>query len=71
MLRTTVPGAARRRVWHPSEDYQVPFKFTGTIAKVAIKIGETKLTLQEQAEYEEVWGRGATTDYKSGTLNLA
>jgi len=41
-----------------SESYQVPFKFTGTIAKVVIKIGEAKLTPQEQEEYDEIWGRG-------------
>jgi len=45
-----------------SENYQVPFKFTGTIGKVAIKIGEEKLTPQEQAEYDEVWGRGAMAE---------
>ena len=45
-----------------SEDYQVPFKFTGTIGKVAIQIGEEKLTPQEQAEYDEVWGRGALAE---------
>jgi hypothetical protein len=45
-----------------SESYQVPFKFTGTIAKVAIKIGEAKLTPQEQEEYDEIWGRGALAE---------
>jgi hypothetical protein len=45
-----------------SEDYQVPFKFTGTISKVAIKIGEAKLTPKEQEEYDEIWGRGALAE---------
>jgi len=44
------------------KSYQVPFKFTGTIAKVAIKIGEAKLTPQEQAEYDEIWGRGVMAE---------
>ena len=33
-----------------SEDYAVPFNFTGTIGKVLIKLGESKLTPEAQRE---------------------
>ncbi len=45
-----------------SEDYHVPFKFTGTLAKVTIKLGEGKLTPGEQLEYDEVRGRGVMAE---------
>ncbi len=45
-----------------SEEYKVPFKFTGTIDKVVIKLGESKLTPQEQREYDEIRGRGVMAE---------
>ena len=34
-------------------DYQVPFKFTGTIGKLTIKLMPPKLTAAEQKELEQ------------------
>ena len=45
-----------------SEDYHVPFKFTGQIGKVAIRIGEEKLTPEEQREFDEIRGRGVLAE---------
>jgi arylsulfatase len=45
-----------------SEDYHVPFEFTGSIDKVWIKIGEEKLTPEEQRTLDEVRGRGAMAE---------
>ena len=42
-----------------SEDYRVPFKFTGKIDKVAVRLGEEKLTPEERREFDEIRGRGA------------
>jgi arylsulfatase A-like enzyme len=42
-----------------SEDYHVPFKFTGTIAKVAVRLGEEKLSPEEQKTFDEVRSLGA------------
>ncbi len=36
-----------------SEDYHVPFKFTGTLKKVIIDLGEAKLTAEDQKAMEE------------------
>jgi arylsulfatase len=36
-----------------SEDYHVPFKFTGTLNKVVIKLGEAKLTDADKTALEE------------------
>ena len=36
-----------------SEDYQVPFKFTGDLEKVTIKITEKKLTEEQLRQYRE------------------
>jgi arylsulfatase len=36
-----------------SEDYQVPFKFTGTIGKVVILLGDDKMTAADQKAMEE------------------
>ncbi|TAI62685.1 arylsulfatase [Bradyrhizobium sp. Leo170] len=36
-----------------SEDYQVPFKFTGTLNKVVVTIGESKLSAEDQKAYDE------------------
>ncbi len=42
------------------EDYadKMPFKFTGTIEKVVVRLGEQKLTPAEEHEVEEVRSRG-------------
>jgi hypothetical protein len=45
-----------------SEDYHVPFKFTGTLGKVVIKLGEGKLTPEEQSEYDEIRSRAVTAE---------
>jgi arylsulfatase len=45
-----------------SEDYQVPFKFTGTIGKVVIRLGDEKLTAAEQREFDEIRGRGVMAE---------
>ena len=36
-----------------SEDYKVPFKFTGTLNKVVISLGEAKLSAEDQKATEE------------------
>ncbi len=36
-----------------SEDYQVPFKFTGTLNKVVIKLGEATLKPEEQKQFDQ------------------
>ncbi len=33
-----------------SEDYHVPFKFTGTLSKVLIRLGEEKLSADDEAQ---------------------
>jgi hypothetical protein len=45
-----------------SEDYHVPFKFTGKIDKVAVRLGEEKPTPEERREFDEVRGRGAMAE---------
>ena len=45
-----------------SEDYQVPFKFTGTLNKVIINLGEAKLNAEEQKATEEAAGEEAVSD---------
>jgi arylsulfatase len=45
-----------------SEDYRVPFRFTGTIGKVAIRIGDETLTPAEKRELDEVRGRGVMAE---------
>ena len=45
-----------------SEDYAVPFKFTGTLGKVVIKLGDSKLTAAEQREYDEIRDRGVAAE---------
>jgi arylsulfatase len=45
-----------------SEDYRVPFVFTGTIDKVAIRLGEEKLTAEEERQFDEVRGRGVMAE---------
>jgi len=36
-----------------SEDYQVPFKFTGKLEKVTIQIADRKLSEEELQKYRE------------------
>jgi arylsulfatase len=45
-----------------SEDYRVPFRFSGTIGKVAIRIGDETLTPAEKRELDEVRGRGVMAE---------
>lgn len=45
-----------------TEDYRVPFKFTGKIDKVAVRLGEEKLTPEERREFDEIRGRGAMAE---------
>ena len=45
-----------------SEDYQVPFQFTGTIDRVAVRLGDAALTPEEQREFDEIRGRGVMAE---------
>jgi arylsulfatase len=45
-----------------SEDYQVPFRFAGTIGKVAIRLGTEKLTPDENRQFDEIRGRGVMAE---------
>ena len=45
-----------------SEDYHVPFKFTGTIDKVAIRLGEEKLSPEDQKTFDEIRGRSVMAE---------
>ncbi|MGH7787161.1 MAG: sulfatase-like hydrolase/transferase [Candidatus Binatia bacterium] len=45
-----------------SEDYRVPFRFTGTIGKVAVRLGEEKITPAEQRQFDEIRGRGVMAE---------
>jgi arylsulfatase A-like enzyme len=45
-----------------SEDYHVPFKFTGTIDKVVVDLGEARLSPQEQKELDEKEGANEIVD---------
>jgi arylsulfatase len=45
-----------------SEDYKVPFKFTGTLNKVIINLEEAKLNAQDQKAMEEAEGQEAVSD---------
>ncbi len=45
-----------------SEDYQVPFRFTGQIDRVAVRLGDEKLTAPEQREFDIVRGRGVMAE---------
>jgi len=45
-----------------SEDYHVPFKFTGTIDKVVIKLSEAALTPQEQQQIDKQEGANELID---------
>jgi len=45
-----------------SEDYHVPFKFTGTLNKVVVRLGEAALTPEEQKELDQQEGANELTD---------
>jgi arylsulfatase len=45
-----------------SEDYHVPFKFTGVIDKVVVDLGEAKLSPQDQKELDEKDGANEIVD---------
>ena len=45
-----------------SEDYHVPFKFTGTLNKVVIDLGEPELNSQEQKELDQQEGTSEVVD---------
>ena len=45
-----------------SEDYKVPFKFTGTLNKVVISLGEAKLIGEDQQAMEEAVEQEAVSD---------
>jgi hypothetical protein len=45
-----------------SEDYRVPFKFTGALKRVVITLGEAKLTAAEQKELDEAEGENELID---------
>jgi hypothetical protein len=45
-----------------SEDYKVPFKFTGTLNKVVISLGEAKLSAADQKATEEAAEQEAVSD---------
>jgi hypothetical protein len=40
-----------------SEDYHVPFKFTGKLLGVAIKLGEEKLSTEDQKTIDDLKAR--------------
>lgn len=41
-----------------SEDYRVPFRFAGNLGRVAIRLGEEKLSEEDQKLFDEVISRG-------------
>jgi arylsulfatase len=45
-----------------TEDYQVPFRFTGEIGRVAVRIGDAALTPDEQREFDAIRGRGVMAE---------
>jgi len=45
-----------------SDDYHVPFKFTGTLNKVVVDLGEAKLGSDEQKELDEQEGTNEVID---------
>jgi hypothetical protein len=45
-----------------SEDYKVPFKFTGTLNKVIINLEEAKLNAEDQKAVEEAVGQEAVSE---------
>ena len=49
-----------------SEDYKVPFKFTGTLNKLAVKLGESALSPEEQKELDKQEGANELIESPSG-----
>jgi hypothetical protein len=45
-----------------SEDYHVPFKFTGTINKVVVDLSESKLSPEDQKKLDELEGANEIID---------
>jgi arylsulfatase A-like enzyme len=45
-----------------SEDYHVPFKFTGTLNKVVVKLSEAGLSAEEQKELDKQEGQNEVVD---------
>ena len=45
-----------------SEDYHVPFKFTGTLNKVVVDLGEAELSSQDQKELDQQEGTSEVAD---------
>jgi arylsulfatase len=45
-----------------SEDYHVPFKFTGTLDKVVVDLGEAELSSQDQKELDQQEGASEVVD---------
>jgi arylsulfatase len=45
-----------------SEDYHVPFKFTGTLHKVVIKLGESRLSDADKKALEEAAANEGLSD---------
>jgi hypothetical protein len=45
-----------------SEDYRVPFKFTGTLNKVVVDLSEASLSAKDQKELDEREGANETID---------
>ena len=45
-----------------SEDYHVPFKFTGTLSKVVIKLGEAKLSDADKKAVDEAAAQEGLSD---------
>ena len=45
-----------------SEDYKVPFHFTGTLNKLVVRLGEAALSPQEQKELDKKEGANELLD---------
>jgi hypothetical protein len=45
-----------------SEDYHVPFKFTGTIEKVVVDLSQAGLSSQDQKELDDKEGTNEIVD---------
>jgi arylsulfatase len=45
-----------------TEDYQVPFRFTGKIDRVAVRLGDAALTPDEQRQFDAIRGRGVMAE---------
>jgi arylsulfatase len=45
-----------------SEDYRLPFRFTGKIDRVAVRIGEAPLTPEEKRDFDAIRGRAVMAE---------